>query len=190
MDDADMGSKAGTGADAGLKSGRHTRVNFNNYLREHNRWVVGPEVQGEGVFECFNGVVWPLIHARVETVLEVLTALSLFVDTHKLREMLWVAKTEVFASQKMNADAYSKSLFCIPRSNEVLQAGLVLTVQCQCAYKVFLILPVMFLRHRGEMVAIAVLMVAYAYLRISANVLTGGAATIVALLCVKQKQPH
>ena len=49
----------------------------------------------------------------------------------------------------------------------------------------FLTLSAMFLLHQGKKVAIVVLMVAYVYPQICANVLMDGAATIVAPLSVK-----
>jgi len=48
IDDADLDS---------LKPGRHIRVNYNNYQQNDDspdNWVAGPEIQGEGIFECFN----------------------------------------------------------------------------------------------------------------------------------------
>eukprot|EP00804_Cyclotella_cryptica_P001991 CCRYP_007413-RA/>CCRYP_007413-RA protein AED:0.05 eAED:0.03 QI:0/0/0/1/1/1/4/0/2016 len=57
IDDAGMGDVDGLGADFGLKEGRHTRVNFNNYVRsreDENIWITGPEIAGEGIFECYN----------------------------------------------------------------------------------------------------------------------------------------
>ena len=55
IDDASLHSEPGIGADTGLKSGRHTRINYNNYQRSgHGSWVRGPEIQGEGIFECWN----------------------------------------------------------------------------------------------------------------------------------------
>lgn len=57
VDDAGLSTEHGCGADFGLKSGRHIRVNFNNYQRSQsdpNTWHKGPEVQGEGIFECYN----------------------------------------------------------------------------------------------------------------------------------------
>lgn len=55
VDDAGLSGAGGVGADFGLKEGRHVRVNFNNYQKvDVNMWKVGPEVAGEGIFECYN----------------------------------------------------------------------------------------------------------------------------------------
>lgn len=56
IDSAGLESAQGVGADFGLKRGRHIRVNYNNYQREvdDNTWTIGPEVTGEGIFECYN----------------------------------------------------------------------------------------------------------------------------------------
>ncbi len=57
IDNAGLGKEPGVGADFGLESGRHVRVNHNNYRRspsDSNIWVDGPEEPGEGIFECYN----------------------------------------------------------------------------------------------------------------------------------------
>ena len=56
IDDAGLQNEQGIGADFGLKPGRHTRINYNNYQQsgEDNGWTTGSEVQGEGIFECYN----------------------------------------------------------------------------------------------------------------------------------------
>jgi len=57
IDDAGLNSKTGIGADSGLKYGRHIRANYNNFQQSEvdpNNWVTGPEIQGEGIFECFH----------------------------------------------------------------------------------------------------------------------------------------
>jgi len=56
IDNAGLQNEVGVGTDFGLKSGRHVRVNHNNYQRDADpsMWVVGTEVQGEGIYECFN----------------------------------------------------------------------------------------------------------------------------------------
>jgi hypothetical protein len=55
IDDAGLHSEPGIGADTGLKSGRHIRINYNNYQRSgHGSWVRGLEIQGEGIFEYWN----------------------------------------------------------------------------------------------------------------------------------------
>lgn len=57
IDDAGLGAEPGLGADFGLKPGRHIRINYNNYQRSKDNpstWVTGPEIQGEGIFECWN----------------------------------------------------------------------------------------------------------------------------------------
>lgn len=54
IDDAGLSGERGIGADLGLKKGRHTRVNYNNYRRSNDDtsvWVNGPEVKGETI-EC------------------------------------------------------------------------------------------------------------------------------------------
>jgi hypothetical protein len=57
IDDAGMSGVEGIGADLGLKEGRHVRINCNNYQRSQDDasvWVRGPELAGEGIFECYN----------------------------------------------------------------------------------------------------------------------------------------
>lgn len=55
IDDAGLSGAKGIGSDFGLKEGRHIRVNYNNYRKEDDGvWTVGPEVAGEGIFECYN----------------------------------------------------------------------------------------------------------------------------------------
>ncbi len=56
IDDADLTNEPGVGSDFGLKSGRHIRVNYNNYYQSNtsNKWFKGPEIQGEGKYECWN----------------------------------------------------------------------------------------------------------------------------------------
>jgi len=62
MDDADLHSEPGLGADFGLESGRHIRVNYNNYQQSDTldtrsssaKWVAGPKIRGEGIYECYN----------------------------------------------------------------------------------------------------------------------------------------
>ncbi len=56
VDDAGLSDEPGVGSDFGLKSGRHIRVNYNNYYpSDHSsNWITGPEIQGEGVYECWN----------------------------------------------------------------------------------------------------------------------------------------
>eukprot|EP00956_Cyclotella_meneghiniana_P033654 scaffold98033_cov23-Cyclotella_meneghiniana.AAC.3 len=57
IDDAGLMHNAGIGTDFGLKKGRHVQVNYNNYQQSQadtKVWITGPEVMGEGIFECFN----------------------------------------------------------------------------------------------------------------------------------------
>lgn len=57
IDDAGLNETPGIGYDWGLKSGRHTRINYNNYMKSMDgslQWKIGPEISGEGLFECFN----------------------------------------------------------------------------------------------------------------------------------------
>lgn len=56
VDDAGLSDEPGVGSDFGLKPGRHIRVNFNNYYQSgrSRKWNKGPEIQGEGVYECWN----------------------------------------------------------------------------------------------------------------------------------------
>lgn len=54
IDTAGLQSEPGIGADFGLASGRHIRVNYNNYQRSDSEWIKGPEIPGEGIFECWN----------------------------------------------------------------------------------------------------------------------------------------
>ena len=57
IDDAGLNSEPGMGSDVGLKSGRHIRVNYNNYQKSKDDpsvWIKGPEIEGEGVFSCYN----------------------------------------------------------------------------------------------------------------------------------------
>ena len=57
IDDAGLSQVESIGADFGLKGGRHIRVNYNNYQRSKtniNVWINGPEIAGEGIFECYN----------------------------------------------------------------------------------------------------------------------------------------
>ena len=57
IDDAGLTHTTGIGTDFGLKKGRHIRINYNNYQpSEVNAkvWIAGPQVTGEGIFECYN----------------------------------------------------------------------------------------------------------------------------------------
>ncbi|KAL7552581.1 hypothetical protein ACHAWF_015815 [Thalassiosira exigua] len=57
IDDAGLGDEPGVGTDIGLKSGRHIRINHNNYQQSEDDpsvWKQGPEIEGEGIYECFN----------------------------------------------------------------------------------------------------------------------------------------
>lgn len=57
IDDAGLSEESGIGSDFGLKPGRHIRVNYNNYyqIESFGKWHKGPEIQGEGIYECWNG---------------------------------------------------------------------------------------------------------------------------------------
>ena len=48
IDDAGLGGEPGIGSDFGLKSGRHVRVNYNNYQQSEadNSWIQGQIVKG------------------------------------------------------------------------------------------------------------------------------------------------
>eukprot|EP00554_Chaetoceros_debilis_P016874 CAMPEP_0194126972 /NCGR_PEP_ID=MMETSP0150-20130528/60272_1 /TAXON_ID=122233 /ORGANISM="Chaetoceros debilis, Strain MM31A-1" /LENGTH=2248 /DNA_ID=CAMNT_0038820867 /DNA_START=651 /DNA_END=7398 /DNA_ORIENTATION=- len=52
-----MSNERGLGSDTGLKDGRHTRINFNNYIyrASEKKWELGEEISGEGIFACYNG---------------------------------------------------------------------------------------------------------------------------------------
>ena len=62
VDDAGLGEETGVGTDFGLLRGRHIRVNIPNYNDTgevdedgYDVWGTGPRVEGEGIFECYNG---------------------------------------------------------------------------------------------------------------------------------------
>ena len=58
LDSAGLSNMTGIGGDKGLIPGRHTRINFNNYIRDEKdpySWSSGPAIPGEGIFECHNG---------------------------------------------------------------------------------------------------------------------------------------
>ena len=56
IDDAGLNAVKGIGADFGLESGRHVRVNYNNYIRNEatHRWESGDIIPGEGIYACYN----------------------------------------------------------------------------------------------------------------------------------------
>ena len=58
IDAADLENSTGIGADFGLNPGRHTRINYNNYIKvgslSTGTWQRGPTIAGEGIFECYN----------------------------------------------------------------------------------------------------------------------------------------
>ncbi len=58
IDDAGLLNEKGIGASYyGLGTGRHTRINYNNYVRDTHDpylWTVGDVIAGEGIFACYN----------------------------------------------------------------------------------------------------------------------------------------
>lgn len=56
IDNAGLGTEKGVGSDLGLESGRHMRVNYNNYLynASSRQWETGKRIIGEGIFACYN----------------------------------------------------------------------------------------------------------------------------------------
>ncbi len=57
IDDAGLFNETGVGA-IGLSKGRHTRINYINYVRDRNnpyQWIEGEFIRGEGIFACYNG---------------------------------------------------------------------------------------------------------------------------------------
>lgn len=51
-DDANLQYEVGIGADVGLFYGRHTRINFNNYIRNltTQEWTIGPAIEGKVIW--------------------------------------------------------------------------------------------------------------------------------------------
>ena len=57
IDDAGLSGAGGVGDSSGLRPGRHIRVNYDNYQQtpgNPSSWIKGPDLQGEGIFECYN----------------------------------------------------------------------------------------------------------------------------------------
>ena len=57
LDEPGLAKERGIGADMGSKTGRHTRVNYDNYIwnEENYQWESGQVIAGEGIFACYNG---------------------------------------------------------------------------------------------------------------------------------------